>query len=220
MADVVDMAAEIEAENIAAALRRTAAPFVLGARGVCRECEEEMPRLVGGRCGYCRDGRVPPLDRLDEPRAALPPVPVIPKEPVSMPESKSITFVATGAVLAEIKRRTANGTSNNRAALDLVEAAIAGAVSPPIAAAPTAEPVVGIDPTTLPPVALALIEHDFSFDALIASLLGTPAPSDVYDDLAAAVGRADAAERRAGLLEERVEAAEAKLAKMREALGL
>ena len=218
MADVVDMAAEIEAENIAAALRRTAVPFVMGARGVCRECEEEMPRLVGGRCGYCRDERAPPLDRLDEPRAALP-VPVIPKEPVIMPESKSITFVATGAVLAEIKRRTANGTSNNRAALDLVEAAIARPAAVVTAAAPV-EPIAGIDPSTLPPVALALIEHDFSFDALIASLLGKPAGPDLSVDLAAMTARAETAEGEVEDLTQRAEAAEAKLAKMREALGL
>lgn len=205
MADVVDMAAEIEAKHIAAALRRTSVPFVLGARGICDDCGEEMPRLAGGRCGYCRDGRVPPLDRLDEPRAALP-APALPKDPVTMAESKSITFVATGAVLAEIKRRTADGTSNNRAALDLVEAAItfrpeAAAMSPT-----PAEPVIGIDPSTLPPIALALLEHDFSFDALIAALLDTPAAPDLSADLAVMTTRA--------------EAAEAKLGKMREALGL
>ena len=137
-----------------------------------------------------------------------------------MPESKSITFVATGAVLAEIKRRTANGTSNNRAALDLVEAAIAGAVSMPITATPAAEPVVGIDPSTLPPVALALIEHDFSFDALIASLLDKPAGLDLSADLAAMTARAETAEGEVEDLTQRAEAAEAKLAKMREALGL
>ncbi|MBB3910871.1 hypothetical protein GGQ81_001472 [Sphingomonas desiccabilis] len=25
--------------------------------GECGECGEDMPRLVHGRCGFCRDGR-------------------------------------------------------------------------------------------------------------------------------------------------------------------
>jgi len=28
-----------------------------GEPGVCGECEEESPRLIGGRCAFCRDGR-------------------------------------------------------------------------------------------------------------------------------------------------------------------
>ena len=54
--------------------------------------------------------------------------------------TKSITIAASGAVLDEIKRRTAGGaTSANRAALDLIEQAIAGGTEKPVATIPEAE---------------------------------------------------------------------------------
>lgn len=39
--------------QIAAARR----PIPAGVPGICEDCETYMPRLVNGRCGYCRDGR-------------------------------------------------------------------------------------------------------------------------------------------------------------------
>jgi len=44
-------------------------------------------------------------------------------------KSKSITFVATGAVLDAIKSRTADGTPNSRAVADILEAAVAEPVT-------------------------------------------------------------------------------------------
>lgn len=31
-----------------------------GEAGECEECEEYSPRLIGGRCAFCRDGRERP----------------------------------------------------------------------------------------------------------------------------------------------------------------
>ena len=205
MADVVDMAAEIEAENIARALRRSIVPIADGVAGICDDCEEYMERLVKGRCGYCRDGRVPPSSRFDAPVSA-PPAPVIQKEPEPMPESKSITFVATGAVLAEIKRRTADGTSNTRAALDLVESAIARPIAAP-APPPPAAPA-------LPTIATIMADLNTVFGDLEAR---ADRP-DQAAELAAAIARAEDAERRADIVAERADAADAKLEKLREAL--
>jgi hypothetical protein len=28
-----------------------------GTAGICRQCEEPSPRLIAGRCAFCRDGR-------------------------------------------------------------------------------------------------------------------------------------------------------------------
>lgn len=61
--DEVDIAAERRdaetAARVAAALAR-AGTFVKGAPGACEDCETQSPRLVGGRCARCRDGRAQP----------------------------------------------------------------------------------------------------------------------------------------------------------------
>jgi hypothetical protein len=196
MADAVDMANEIEAEHLAAGLRRTLVPLDPGTPGECTECGEIMPRLIGGRCGFCRDGRMPP------PNWTPPAMPApIAKEPVIMAESKSITFVATGAVLAEIKRRTADGTSNNRAALDLVEAAIAGTIEQPAAL-----PEFNLGMASVPELLSEL------------QLRITQAASSTAD-LDAARQRAEAAEARATSAEAARDDANGKLARLREALA-
>ena len=131
MADVVDAAVAIEAETLARGIARASAPLRAGAAGECDGCDWWMPRLVDGLCGFCRDGRARPPDweppvRPDQPTATPDVSPTsLSETPVmaSTPGSKSITFVASGEVLAEIKRRTDGGeVSNNRAALDLIEA--------------------------------------------------------------------------------------------------
>lgn len=51
-----DLAAQLaDAERDAAVKRAQGALFVEGVSGVCDECGEPRPRLVGGRCAYCRD---------------------------------------------------------------------------------------------------------------------------------------------------------------------
>jgi hypothetical protein len=58
MADDVDLAFEREEAHRIKSLRKVLMEkFDTGIAGVCEDCGEEMPRLVGGRCGFCRDGR-------------------------------------------------------------------------------------------------------------------------------------------------------------------
>lgn len=115
---------------------------------------------------------------------------------------KSITFVADGDVLAEIRRRTADGTSNNRAALDLVEAGLAAING----SQPKAEAPAG-DLTTVD--AGALVNE-------ITRRLTSAADAAAVE---AAEQRASAAEARAETAEQRASAAERKLDALREALA-
>ncbi|HVJ00630.1 MAG TPA: conjugal transfer protein TraR [Sphingomonas sp.] len=57
MADLADRANECLAEHLELSLRAARAAIPAGLPGECEECGEDMPRLVDGRCGYCRDGR-------------------------------------------------------------------------------------------------------------------------------------------------------------------
>ena len=57
MADLGDMASELEGEHLARALAGVrAVEIAAGVAGDCAECGEESARLVGGRCAPCRDG--------------------------------------------------------------------------------------------------------------------------------------------------------------------
>ena len=57
MADQIDEANEIAEEHLKRSLVAARAPIPVGEPGECEECGEQMPRLVEGRCGFCRDGR-------------------------------------------------------------------------------------------------------------------------------------------------------------------
>lgn len=57
MADAADAAQEVNDLHLRASLAAALQPVVIGAPGECRKCGDEMPRLVGSLCGYCRDGR-------------------------------------------------------------------------------------------------------------------------------------------------------------------
>ena len=57
MADQIDEANKIADEHLARSLAAARPPIPAGEPGECEQCGEEMPRLVNGRCGYCRDGR-------------------------------------------------------------------------------------------------------------------------------------------------------------------
>lgn len=59
MADDVDFATELVADNLEKSIRAARAPIPVGVAGECEACFEDMPRLVNGKCGYCRDGRGP-----------------------------------------------------------------------------------------------------------------------------------------------------------------
>ncbi|WP_322999985.1 conjugal transfer protein TraR [Castellaniella sp.] len=63
MADEFDRASEREQQARDAALaatRRAAAAMPKGEPGECDRCGEYFVRLVGGLCGFCRDGRARP----------------------------------------------------------------------------------------------------------------------------------------------------------------
>lgn len=57
MADEIDRATEIADHHLARSIAAARQPIPAGEPGECEGCGEEMPRLVDGRCGYCRDGR-------------------------------------------------------------------------------------------------------------------------------------------------------------------
>ena len=57
MADQMDMAAEISDLFLARSIRAARQPVPVGVPGECATCFEDSPRLVGGRCAPCRDGK-------------------------------------------------------------------------------------------------------------------------------------------------------------------
>lgn len=62
MADAADRADDVIQALIDVGIVRSTFPAAAGAPGVCRQCDEDMPRLVNGRCGFCRDGRENPAE--------------------------------------------------------------------------------------------------------------------------------------------------------------
>lgn len=60
MADEIDRANEMADEHLARGIAAEKAPLLPGAPGECEGCDIDMPRLVDGLCGYCRDGRENP----------------------------------------------------------------------------------------------------------------------------------------------------------------
>lgn len=57
MADDADRADDIVARALNRAIAAPRPPMVVGVAGECFSCERRSPRLVGGRCAPCRDGR-------------------------------------------------------------------------------------------------------------------------------------------------------------------
>jgi hypothetical protein len=57
MADEIDTSPDFTEQHLAAARARAAQPMPVGAPGECEDCGGDSPRLVGGRCAPCRDGR-------------------------------------------------------------------------------------------------------------------------------------------------------------------
>lgn len=135
MTDIVDVAADLADQHVARLVARVDPTIPAGVAGECEECGEIMPRLIGGRCGYCRDGRLHPFERARPERATVacsPPE----KEQLAMPNptgTKTVGFAASGAVLDEIERRVAGGESTSAVVRSLVEA---GMAAPAAIAAP------------------------------------------------------------------------------------
>jgi hypothetical protein len=57
MADEIDRAQDREEVYRRAAIAAARRPVPQGTPGKCCDCHTMSQRLVGGRCGYCRDGR-------------------------------------------------------------------------------------------------------------------------------------------------------------------
>lgn len=106
MSDIVDMASGIEAEILASRLARIDPVIPAGVAGECEDCGEQMPRLVDGRCGFCRNGRTPPASFYDRPApVAIPSAPIL-ETPMQV-HNRKITI--EGAALAAIERRADAG---------------------------------------------------------------------------------------------------------------
>lgn len=63
MADIIDEASRRMDEEISisvTAASRAVALMPKGEAGTCRSCGDDYERIVGGLCGFCRDGREPP----------------------------------------------------------------------------------------------------------------------------------------------------------------
>ena len=57
MADEVDLSVAIADRQLQRQIAAARVPIAVGEAGECNDCGRRMPRLVGGRCGFCRDGR-------------------------------------------------------------------------------------------------------------------------------------------------------------------
>jgi hypothetical protein len=57
MADNADMANDFAEQHLERSLRAATQPVPAGEPGECRQCGDDSPRLVHGRCAPCRDGR-------------------------------------------------------------------------------------------------------------------------------------------------------------------
>lgn len=190
MSDQADLAQDRLDVEIGAALSRIDATIPAGMPGECDECGELMPRLVGGRCGFCRDGRRPPLstfDRLAPPVA----VPVSSRtgeeeEPMSAyKDGKYVGVPCDKRVLEIIERRAEAGSvSLGISALALVEAGIAAIDQHAGAAEPTAA-----EPATV--VSLEAVPTSWLTEELQRRL---DAASQAPALLDAAIARAEAAE--------------------------
>lgn len=116
MADVVDMATDIADEHLARGLRVARQPIPAGEPGECEQCFEDSPRLVGGRCAFCRDGRRRPPNPVGKPPAA-PSIEeeIMPGKTVQLPASASVAITC----LEEHAR--GNDLSFGAAAAELIE---------------------------------------------------------------------------------------------------
>lgn len=185
MSDVVDLAAQIEADRIARGVAAAAEPIALGVPGECDECEWWMPRLVGGLCPYCRDGRPRPADWEPPVPPHSPSAPAAPetsKEPAPM-SAKTIQLpaAAQSAIRKVTELAAARGMSFGQAAAELIDREI----TVPAAESPT--------------VAARTLDVPALLDQLRAAFADRP---DHSVELAAMTDRATAAEARAAAAEE------------------
>jgi hypothetical protein len=190
MADDVDMAVEIADEHLARGIARARQPIPAGVPGECEQCFEDSPRLVNGRCAFCRDGRRRPANPTSKQPA---PVPAPSTEDIMPAKSVQLPASADVAIACLEEHARGNNLPLGQAAAELIERGAATVTAPP-----------GASPATL------------SLDDLIRLIRDRfDERPDQAAELAAATERADAAEARATAAEERAKAADAKLAQAR-----
>ena len=185
MTDVVDMATDIADEHLARGLRLARQPIPAGEPGECEQCFEDSPRLVGGRCAFCRDGRRRPSNPVGkQPAAPTIEEEIMPGKTVQLPASASVAITC----LEEHAR--GNDLSFGAAAAELIERGAATITMP-------REPG----------------EAPLSLDALLQMIRTRfDERPDHAAALRSAEARAEAAEAMAAAAEERAELAESKLA--------
>lgn len=127
MADDVDMAVEIADEHLARGIERARQPIPAGVPGECEQCFEDSPRLVGGRCAFCRDGRRRPLNPIGKQSTPTP----APTEEEPMP-AKSVQLPASADVAIACLEEHARGNnlSLGNAAAELIERGAATVTAP------------------------------------------------------------------------------------------
>lgn len=57
MSDDVDRASVVIERTLERQIAAARVAVPAGVPGDCTDCGRAMPRLIGGRCGFCRDGR-------------------------------------------------------------------------------------------------------------------------------------------------------------------
>lgn len=60
MPDIADRAQASTEPLLDAAIRAACVPVPAGEPGCCRECGDELPRLINGLCAPCREPARPP----------------------------------------------------------------------------------------------------------------------------------------------------------------
>lgn len=124
MTDIVDHAAALADEHLARSLAAISASIPAGVAGECDECGEMMPRLVGGRCGFCRDGRRPPADHYPDPATIAAPVDQPEEACVTTTTIESRKITVEGAALAAVERlANASDIPFKQAAAELIASA-------------------------------------------------------------------------------------------------
>ncbi len=171
MADTADMASDIEGESVMIGVTLARMPLAPGVAGDCDECGHYMPRLVDGRCGFCRDGRLPP----DEWVPPVRPSTLSPKEPAMPAKTINLPAFATTAINAVEERAAQQDIAIGHAAAELIEAGLA-ALSAPVDRAPL------------------LTLGDVHVDALLDEVRRRFEVACSSDELAAITARAEAAE--------------------------
>lgn len=145
MSDFADDAASLQDQHLASSLSRIDPSMPAGVEGDCENCGDHFRRLVGGLCGFCRDGRRPhfasrsPAPSIAKDAAAVvqaAPAPVsgvTPQQeendmanPTPSDDFRNVSVLARGPILHAITARAdERDLSLGKAAASLIEDALA-----------------------------------------------------------------------------------------------